>query len=242
MVAGNYIGTDVTGTSAVPNLVQGIVISFVADQNRIGTNGDGSNDTAERNVISGNGNHGIAFAFGAFDNIVAGNYIGSNAAGTTALANGNRGVNFGSGATDNIIGGNTPEEGNFIVGNITDGIRVNTNGANPGVVNTLQYNSLGISPAGTVIPNGNNNIELNNDTVTLIANNRIYNAPNTGIFLNNAAASLAANSIDNCVVDNAAGFNNGFAPPEIFENNWWGAADGPSDVGPGSGDSVSRSR
>lgn len=239
VVAGNYIGTDVAGASAVPNSLQGIVISFVADQNRVGTNGDGINDAAERNIISGNSNHGVALTFGAFDNIIAGNYIGSDASGAVALANGNRGVNFGSGARDNIIGGDTPEEGNFIIGNATDGIRVNTNGANPDVMNTLQYNSLGISPAGTVIPNGDNNIELNNATITLIANNRIYNAPSTGIFLSNAAASLGANSINNCVVDNTAGFSNGFTPTEIFENNWWGAADGPSGDGPGSGDSIS---
>ncbi|MCP4047148.1 MAG: hypothetical protein GY732_14310, partial [Gammaproteobacteria bacterium] len=239
VIAGNYIGTDVTGTSAVPNTGQGVVISWVADQNRVGTNGDGINDAAERNIISGNGNHGIHFAFGPFDNVVAGNYIGSNAAGAVAVPNGNRGVNFGSGARNNIIGGDTLEEGNFIVGNTAVGIRVNTNGDNPDVVNTLRYNSLGISPVGTVMPNGSHNIELNNATITLVANNRLYNTTGAGLRLNNAAAALDANSRDNCVVNNTTGVINPAGGNEIFENNWWGAADGPSDAGPGSGDSVS---
>ncbi|HUG91990.1 MAG TPA: hypothetical protein VML55_14220, partial [Planctomycetaceae bacterium] len=51
VVAGNYIGLDRTGSSAVPNS-SGISVS--GSRNRIGTNGDGVADLAERNVISAN--------------------------------------------------------------------------------------------------------------------------------------------------------------------------------------------
>lgn len=49
-IAGNYIGIDAAGTTAVPNN-DGISISFAASENLIGTDGDGTNDVAERNVI-----------------------------------------------------------------------------------------------------------------------------------------------------------------------------------------------
>ena len=51
---GNYIGTDPTGTLAEGNASEGIYV-VNGGNNIIGTNGDGVNDAAERNVISGNG-------------------------------------------------------------------------------------------------------------------------------------------------------------------------------------------
>ncbi len=52
-VYGNFLGTDPTGTQAEPNKY-GVEIDAGATQNLIGTNSDGVNDAAERNVISGN--------------------------------------------------------------------------------------------------------------------------------------------------------------------------------------------
>lgn len=186
--------------------------------------------------------------FGANNNTIAGNYIGMDFAGLddvtfskvhrVGIANGNRGVHIASGAQDNVIGGDTLREGNFIAGNATDGIYVNTNGGNPDVVNTLLYNTLGRLPSGGDLANADNNIELNNATITRIANNRIYNAPTAGLQINSAAPDLAADSSNNCLVANTAGVNND-GDEESFINNWWGAADGPSGQGSGAGDSVS---
>src|SRR5262249_21992733 len=51
---GNYLGTDATGTLIRGNGLNGLDINL-GSNNTIGTNGDGASDTAERNVISGNG-------------------------------------------------------------------------------------------------------------------------------------------------------------------------------------------
>ncbi len=52
-IHGNFLGTDPTGTQAEPN-EYGVEIDGGASDNLIGTNGDGINDAAERNLISGN--------------------------------------------------------------------------------------------------------------------------------------------------------------------------------------------
>ena len=51
-IYGNFLGTDPTGTQAEPN-DDGVEIDGGASDNLIGTNGDGVNDAAERNLISG---------------------------------------------------------------------------------------------------------------------------------------------------------------------------------------------
>jgi titin len=105
VIAGNYIGTDVTGTAAVPNGSDFrfySAINVYGDHNLIGTNGDGVADAAERNVISGNQTNGISLA-GNY-NVVAGNFIGTDATGYAAL--GNVGVGVGGGGSYNLIGTN----------------------------------------------------------------------------------------------------------------------------------------
>ena len=52
-IYGNFLGTDPTGTQAVPNN-EGVEIDAGATRNLVGTNGDGVNDAAERNLLSGN--------------------------------------------------------------------------------------------------------------------------------------------------------------------------------------------
>src|SRR4029079_11511465 len=53
VIAGNYIGTDVTGTQAMGNARTGINMAYGAP-NRIGTDGNGVGDASERNIISAN--------------------------------------------------------------------------------------------------------------------------------------------------------------------------------------------
>ena len=83
IVAGNFLGTDATGATAMGNMF-GVALN--GNDNRIGTNGDGTSDEFERNVISGN-DFAISIAGGS-NNVVAGNYVGVDVTGNTPLANG----------------------------------------------------------------------------------------------------------------------------------------------------------
>jgi VCBS repeat-containing protein len=105
-IAGNLIGVNASGTAALAN--QYGVTLFSGTSNVIGSNGDGVNDAAESNVISGNRVSGVAILSAAqqatpSQNIVAGNYIGTNAAGA-AIGNAVYGVM--TSVTNNTIGPN----------------------------------------------------------------------------------------------------------------------------------------
>src|SRR5262245_24789914 len=110
-IYGNFLGTDPAGTEARPNGT-GVLIESGAGANRIGTNGDGIGDAAERNLVSGNG-WGIGIsgydaegnAVGADGNVVAGNFVGTDRTGRSALGNQGGGI-FLVDASSNQIGVN----------------------------------------------------------------------------------------------------------------------------------------
>jgi parallel beta-helix repeat protein len=71
-----------------------------------------------------------------------------------------------------------------------------------------------------------------------IVENTISDNAGGGIKVMGATTGWQAN--DNCVYGNTGyGAENTTGTTLDFESNWWGAADGPSGVGPGSGDAVS---
>lgn len=107
IVQGNYIGVDAAGTAPVPNRVG---VWFWADNNSniIGTNGS----AAGRNVISGNSTTGILILKGE-DNVISGNYIGTDFTGMNAIPNVLGIENRGSG----VIGGADADSRNVISGN-----------------------------------------------------------------------------------------------------------------------------
>ena len=176
VVAGNFIGTDVTGASAIGNgsafltdafgetYGGGVVIMSGASDNLIGTDGQSVDNAGEGNVISGNINDGVGILLaGTTGNIVAGNKIGTNAAGTAALANTNFGVGVLDGATLNVIGtsgdgSGDAAEGNLISGNAESGVSIAGNGTDD---NVLAGNLIGTNVLGTsAIPNSSNNDEV----------------------------------------------------------------------------------
>lgn len=83
-ISANFIGTSDDGMSAVGNNI-GILLVGVANNNIIGTNLDGVDDAAERNLIGGNLQAGIRID-GA-GNQVRGNIIGRTLMGDGALPN-----------------------------------------------------------------------------------------------------------------------------------------------------------
>ena len=133
VIAGNYVGTDVTGNIALGNMDFGIRSDRFNDFTKIGTNGDGINDATERNIVSGNNGDGIIIV--DHDNsIVAGNYVGVGADGLTALGNNGEGIrvagtgteNIGVGCSQTFTNTNANEIGNIIRNNTGTGLHVTT--------------------------------------------------------------------------------------------------------------------
>lgn len=124
---GNNVGTNSGGGAAIANGQDGVLVASGAYQNLIGTNGDGIEDTSERNIVSGNSWHGIDI-WGT-SNVVAGNYVGLASNGLTAIGNGRNGIAGGTLASSNRIGTNGDgisdvEERNVISGNHQNGILI----------------------------------------------------------------------------------------------------------------------
>ena len=90
------------------NSGNGISIIGTSTGNIIGTDNDSTNDTAERNLISGNWQAGVRIEADA--NTVAGNYIGTDVTGTLDRGNSGDGIFANSAAnltiSDNVISGN----------------------------------------------------------------------------------------------------------------------------------------
>jgi len=103
VVAGNYIGVDATGSVAIPT-GDGVSVRFEASGNVIGGMAVGAG-----NVISGNSN-GVYLSHGSSGNVVAGNYIGTDAFGERALGN-YLGIAITAGAFGNTIGEGQRERG-----------------------------------------------------------------------------------------------------------------------------------
>ena len=140
-------GTDATGTLDRGNARDGIEINGA-------NNTIGGTTASERNLLSGNTEAGI-YIHGACatSNVVQGNYIGINAAGTAGVGNTLSGIVITDpGASANTIGGTAAGAGNVISGNPDSGIAI---GYNTGSGNVVQGNYIGTNAAGTAgIANG----------------------------------------------------------------------------------------
>jgi RHS repeat-associated protein len=108
---------------------------FPATNNLIGGASAGA-----RNIISGNNDTGVEFGYGPSNNVVQGNFIGTDVTGTQALGNINDGVLIG-GAAGTLIGGTNSGEGNVISANGGNGVDVQS-GATGTVI---QGNTIGLA-------------------------------------------------------------------------------------------------
>ncbi len=155
IIVGNYIGTDASGTAAAGNAFWGV--HLLSDFNRLGGTG-----TGEGNVIAGNLADGV-FVDGSTGNLILGNYIGLDAAGTTAIGNDGSGI-WMSGASGNTIGGTVLGARNVISGNVVDGITGIGSSDN-----LIQGNYVGTDVTGSLaIGNGEDGVYLqdgSNNTV-----------------------------------------------------------------------------
>ena len=199
-VAGNYIGTNKTGTTALPNTAAGISIFLGAQSNVIG----GATATS-RNVISGNLNQGITISdTGTTLNQVSSNFIGTNA-GTAALPNAFSGVDLFTGAASNIIGGTG--KGNVISGNGNYGLSISGPGTS---LQTVQGNFIGLNATGTAgIGNSYSGIILFNGAQSNLI----------GDTLTGDANLIAFNGISGIDVFDSTTTGNDFNANSIFSNN-----------------------
>lgn len=141
-VEGNYIGTDLTGTLALGNGRDGVLIYQGANGNTIG----GKFSTAS-NIISGNGRAGVHInGSGSSNNAVIRNRIGTDANGTAKIGN-TFGVLIDQAATGNIVGGTSVSDRNIISGNNRNGVAIAGNGTNG---NRVEGNYIGTDWTGNL--------------------------------------------------------------------------------------------
>ena len=159
-ILNNFIGTDGTGNTPIPNLESGIIVQFGANNNAIA-----------QNLISANKVDGIDIGgVGTSNNKVYDNRIGTNMGGTSGgnLGNGRDGVDIYGGATNNIIGGpfntfGSPTGGNLISNNGADGVSIFDSDAHVTQGNKLEGNYIGTDITGTkALHNHGNGVSIVN--------------------------------------------------------------------------------
>jgi hypothetical protein len=150
-IAGNFVGTNITGTAAMPGGNNGVLLISAANNTIGGTN------PADGNLISGNATNGITIVeTGANNNVIRGNRIGTDITGTVDLGNAIFGIYLYR-ALNTVIGGNTAAAQNLISGNNNSGIWMEENSHDT----MIQGNLIGTSLSGTQeLPNSNHGINI----------------------------------------------------------------------------------
>jgi len=188
-IVGNFIGLDADGISTHGNHVNGVRISA-------GSVTVGGTEPGTRNVISGNGvilpdrprpeqqfavGSGILISGGSGSQIL-GNFIGTNADGTAAVAlygdEGQTGVSI-IGSASNIIGGTTAAARNIISGNDSGVLISGANATN----NVVQGNFIGTDVNGVgAVGNDSNGVEISGGANNNIVGGTLMGAGNTIAF------------------------------------------------------------
>ncbi len=152
VVQGDWIGTDATGSAEAPDAMG---ISITGSDETVG-----GTTAAQRNVIAGS-TYGV-YLDGSSNSSVLGNYIGTNAAGTSALPGG-FGVYLFDSANSNVIGGATAAAANVISGNTNAGVTVDGAGT---INNALLNNLVGVTAdQSSDLPNSGGALVISNGAV-----------------------------------------------------------------------------
>ena len=167
-VVNNYIGTDVTGTTAIKNFGNGVHVLRSTDS------------TITNNLISGNNRLGITVGgtVATGTNII-GNYIGTTFDGQNALGNGIHGIWYrrGTGVISN----------NLVSGNGQNGITVSGGFTNNNVV---EDNIVGTDIDGdTDLGNGDHGIVVYRGDSTIVRGNLISGQGKRGILVSGQATN-----------------------------------------------------
>jgi hypothetical protein len=209
IIAGNKIGTDITGAQAISNQAHGIYIASTSDI-LIGSSGNliGGDNPLDANIISGNTGNGIYItSIESVQNQIFGNKIGTDLSGNTAIPNSVDGIQIVN-AVSNQIGGLNSGEGNIISGNTRHGI--NISGANSSQ-NQVTGNNIGLNVnSDEKLANKNSGINLSGNN-NLIQRNIISGNDFYGVYINATSTSLGSQNqiIGNLIGTNAEGQNFG---------------------------------
>ncbi len=164
IIQGNIIGLDADGTTGVGNSDVGIAVLSGAENTTIG-----GTTAAAANVISMN-YEGIEI--NSSNNIVQGNYIGTDIGGTLDRGNlSDDGVEIQNSATGNLIGGTAAGAGNVIGFNALDGVNVVS-----GSGNTILGNEI-FSNGGLGIDLGSSGVTANDANDADSGANNLQNFP-----------------------------------------------------------------
>ncbi len=198
LIEGNYVGTDVTGTVALPN---GTGISVSA-----GAVGDvvGGAATGAGNLASGNTGQGI---FVGGNSLVQGNRVGTDVSGAGGL--GNQAIGVEIGGSGNTVGGSSAGAGNLISANGVGVLFGYDNLANNALLgNLVGTDSTGQGPLG----NTSDGVRFDNGSsintvggTTAGAGNVIAFNGGAGIGLptNPSFSQIGAEVLGNSIHDNA---------------------------------------
>ncbi|MFO0908086.1 MAG: LamG-like jellyroll fold domain-containing protein [Isosphaeraceae bacterium] len=159
VVAGNYVGTDVSGTLDRGNTQDGVVLTNSTTGNTIG-----GTTAAARNIISGNDLYGVLIQSTSTNNSVQGNYIGTNAGGTSALKNTTDGIRIDNGSSSNTIGGAVAGAGNLISGNGAAGVNIRLASS---ASNVVAGNTIGLDAAGSPMGNAGDGVTISGNSNTI---------------------------------------------------------------------------
>ena len=153
-----------------------------------GLNISGGNSTVRGLAVNRFGGNAINIGGNADGNVVEGNFLGTNPAGTVASANAGSGVRITT-SSNNRIGGTLPASRNLISGNGADGVDIALSSNN-----LVQGNLIGTNKAGTqALGNHSTAISLNGSAINNTIGGLVSGAGNV-ISANTSANGIGINS------------------------------------------------
>ncbi len=155
IIENNFIGTDITGKSAIGNAKSGVVLfGSNASDTTVGAPNAG-------NLISGNKLGGVSGDL-ISSVVIQDNFIGTDVTGTSRLGNGGDGVFFG-GSSDNTIGGTSSGDANIIAFNTGNGITIGASAPDKSTGDAIRENSI-FANSRLGIDLGDNGVTLNDSS------------------------------------------------------------------------------
>ncbi len=214
-VSNNTIGLGTDGITPIANGANGVYLNDAGNGNPASANTIGPG-----NLISGNAQSGVLIAGtngGGGDNLVLGNFIGTDKDGATAIPNGGNGILI-DGSSSNTIGGaiigsalgklnlQTDETSNLISGNAQVGIDIFSPAQSaPAMGNLVIGNEIGTNAAGTMaLGNGGDGVAIESGSHNTIGGSGTVDgnvvSANTGI-----GVLIDESAADNQVLGNRIG-------------------------------------